>query len=247
MDMGAAERKITAFISGYFAASGKKLAVVGLSGGLDSAVALALCVKALGRKNALAVFLPSRSTPAEDMKDAKGLAKKIGVLTAKYDIEPILRAYGTLAVGRLPRANFSARVRMAALYSIAGRRNGLVVGTGDKSEFMLGYFTKYGDGGADIFPIGGLYKSEVRALGKHLGIPQPILAKQPSPALWKGQTAKGELGFSYDEADQVLAAIERGGKKSHAEGKFGKKIVAAILKRMESNRHKLFPAPICIL
>ncbi|MFA6489243.1 MAG: NAD+ synthase [Candidatus Micrarchaeia archaeon] len=245
MDAKKAEKKITAFIRGYFKSSKKKTAVIGLSGGLDSAATLALCVRALGRRRVVAVLMPSFSTPAQDMSDAKALAKKLGVKTIFHGIEPALAAFGALSSGRLSRANLSARIRMAILYSIAQQGNGLVVGTGDKSEFLLGYFTKYGDGGADLFPIGGLYKTEVRKLASHLGVPARIISKPSSPALWGGQTAESELGFTYEAADVVLAAIGRGETRSAIEKKFGKKIVRAIISRMEKNRHKLIPAPIC--
>src|SRR3989338_4576187 len=158
------ETRITSFIRGYFRESGRKTAVVGVSGGLDSAAVLALCVRALGKRNVVAVFLPSKHTPAQDMKDARALAKKCGTRTASFNIEPIIRAYRWVAHKKIDRANVSARVRMAVLYMIARNSNGLVVGTGDKSELILGYFTKHGDGGADLFPIAGLYKTEMREL-----------------------------------------------------------------------------------
>lgn len=245
MDTRKACAKAVSFIRAYFRPAMRKTAVVGLSGGLDSAVTLALCARALGKGNALAILMPSSSTPREDMQHARLLARKLGVKTHAHGIEPVLSKFGKLAEGRLSRANLSARIRMAILYSVASRWNGLVVGTGDKSEFMLGYFTKFGDGGADLFPIGGLYKTEVRLVARHLGVPEAIIRKPSSPALWKGHTAEGELGFSYEEADRVLAAIERGMKKPALEKKFGRKIVQAILIRMEKNRHKLSQAPAC--
>lgn len=247
MDTAVAKEKITAFIRGYFRSAGRKTAIVGLSGGLDSAAVLSLCTAALGSKNVLAALMPSDSTPEKDMADARLLAGKLRVKAIHLPIEGILASFGPLANGRLSRANLSARVRMGILYSLAGGENGLVVGTGDKSEFLLGYFTKYGDGGADLFPLGGLYKTEVRALAISLGVPARIANKPPSPALWRGHTAQGELGFSYSVADRVLAAIEKGGKRSAMERKFGKKTVAAIISRMEKNRHKLLPAPLCML
>lgn len=245
MDAKKAGKKIEGFIRGYFRSARKKTAIVGLSGGLDSAATLALCVRALGRQHAIAAILPSDATPKEDISDARALAKKLGVKTIAFNIEPAIKAFCALSSGRLSRANLSARIRMAMLYSIAQKENGLVVGTGDKSELLLGYFTKYGDGGADILPIGGLYKTEVRKLARHLGIPERIAGKPPSPALWAGQTAESELGFQYGAADKVLSAMELGESKGSLEKKFGRKIVRAILQRMEKNRHKLLPAPIC--
>lgn len=245
MGPGKWEAKIVQFIRGYFREAGRKTAVVGVSGGLDSAVVLALCAKALGRQNVIAAFLPSKNTPAQDMKDARQLAKKFGTRTVSFNIEPVLRACGKLGGGRLARANFSARMRMAVLYSIAGRKSGLVVGTGDRSELMLGYFTKHGDGGADLFPIAGLYKTEVRGLARHLGLPAGIAGKPSSPNLWKGHTAEGEMGFSYETADGILKGIEKSVPKKALERKFGKKAVFSVLKRIKENAHKRLPAPVC--
>lgn len=240
-----AEKKITSFIRRYFESAGKSTAIVGLSGGLDSAATAALCVKALGKKNVLSVLLPSASTPADDLGDASDFASKLGVRAMEFEIEPVISSFRGLAAGRLQRANVSARARMIILYSLAQKEGGLVVGTGDKSEFMLGYFTKYGDGGADLFPIGGLYKTEVRQLALALGVPARIANKPPSPALWLGQTAESELGFSYEEADKVLSAIEKGAAKKQLGRRFGKELAASVLSRIEKNRHKSAPAPVC--
>lgn len=245
MDTKKTGKKVVSFIGKYFKQAGKKTAVVGVSGGLDSAVTLALCCRALGKKNVIAVLLPSSSNSKKDRKDAKRLAKKLGVKTVHSDIEPALYTFGWLSENRIGRANLSARIRMAVLYSLAHKYEGLVVGTGNKSELMLGYFTKHGDGGADLFPLGGLYKTEVKQLAARIGIPKRILSKPPSPALWKGQTAEGELGFSYEEADKVLRAIEKRTPLPVLRRKFGKKQADAICQRMRENRHKRLPAPVC--
>lgn len=239
------ETRAVRFIRGYFAKAKRKTAIVGLSGGLDSAVVLSLCVRALGSKRVLAVLLPSDSTPKADLKDAHSLAKKLGVRRLSSNIGPAIDVFGELGAGRLLRANLSARIRMAILYSIAQKENGLVVGTGDKSEFLLGYFTKHGDGGADLFPIGGLYKTQVRELAAHLGVPAQIISKPSSPALWSGQTAEKELGFSYETADAILSGIEKRQSRAALEKKYGKKTAGAIFARMAANRHKIVPAPIC--
>jgi NAD+ synthase len=175
------------------------------------------------------------------------VARELRIKTIQIPIGPVLRSFGKLSAGRLSRANLSARVRMAMLYSLARDRKGLVVGTGDKSEFLLGYFTKYGDGGADLFPTGGIYKTDVRLLASHLGIPGEIISKPSSPALWAGHTAEGELGFSYETADGILRAVEKGAKKKELFRRFAKRDVLSVLSRMEKNRHKLLPAPVCRL
>ncbi|MCX6773315.1 MAG: NAD+ synthase [Candidatus Micrarchaeota archaeon] len=245
MDAKKTEAKIVSFIRGYFKKAGRKTAVVGVSGGLDSAAALALCVRALGSKNVIAALMNSSATPYADRSDAQTICKLLKVRHISFPIEPVLLAYGPLAKEKLARANLSARIRMAALYSVASKNNGLVVGTGDKSELLLGYFTKYGDGGADIFPIAGLYKTEVRALALHLGIPAKLANKPPSPALWARHTAEAELGFSYDEADEILKGIEKRMPQNALKKKFGKRTVSAVLKRIKENSHKSIPAPIC--
>jgi len=247
MEAKAAEKKILQFIRSCFVSSKRKVAIVGLSGGLDSAVTIALCCRALGPRRVLAAILPLPSTPRQDVQDAILLARKLGVKTEKLGIGRIVSSFGRYALGRLERANVSARVRMAILYSLASRHNGLVVGTGDKSELLLGYFTKYGDGAADILPLGGLYKTQVRELAASMGIPRRILQKPSSPALWKGQTAEAELGFAYRQADAVLMAIERGEKRGKLEKKFGKRLVSAVVLRVEKSRHKRLPPPICSL
>ncbi len=245
MDALTAEKKAVSFIRAYFRKSGRKMAVLGLSGGLDSAVALALCVRALGAKNTIAAILPSDSTPKADLRDALGLAKRLNVRVIKSNIEPALYAFGWLSENTMGRANLSARVRMAVLYSLAHKYNGLVVGTGNKSELLLGYFTKHGDGAADLFPLAGLYKTEVKRLGAHLRLPKRMLGKPPSPALWGGQTAEKELGFSYEEADGILMGLEKRTPVAALCRKFSKKTVQSVLRLMRQNRHKLFPAPIC--
>ncbi|MEM4633877.1 MAG: NAD+ synthase [Candidatus Anstonellaceae archaeon] len=240
-------KKAESFIREFFDEAGKRTAVVGVSGGVDSAVVLALCCRALGGKRVLAALLPSSATPKKDLQDAEALAHQFKARKFLFNISPVVRSFGKLASSRLSRANLSARVRMASLYALAQRENGLVVGTGDKSEILLGYFTKYGDGAADLFPIGSLYKTQVMELAKYLGIPQNIIQKPPSPSLWKGQTAQSELGFSYFVADRILEGIEKGEKRELLEKRFGKKAVAAVISMVEKNRHKRLPAPICPL
>jgi NAD+ synthase len=123
------------------------------------------------------------------------------------DITPVLKSFAFLPENRLARGNLKARIRMAVLYYHANIRSRLVVGTGDRSEVLLGYFTKYGDGGVDLLPLGGLYKTELKVLARHLGIPRSIVDKTSSPRLWEGQTAEGELGLSYELADRILVAL----------------------------------------
>ncbi len=189
--------------------AGKEAGVIGVSGGVDSAVTAYLTVKALGPERVYCYVLPSEATPKEDVEDALEVIRRLKLPKDHWEIIPIDDIVKTFerALGRLTkieRGNVKARVRMIILHQRAYRHNGLVVGTGDKSELLLGYFTKYGDGGVDVLPIGGLYKTHVKQLARYLGVPDRIIRKPPSPRLWPGQTAEGELGVSYEVIDAIL-------------------------------------------
>ncbi|MFP3162296.1 MAG: NAD+ synthase [Acidianus sp.] len=193
-------------ISEYITESGKNGGIIGLSGGIDSSVTTVLLSKAT--QNYFILLMPSSSTPQKDMEDAKKIINMIGA-NNKYkiiNIDPILESFKNeiKTNDKLVLGNIKARIRMILLYAYAQIMNYLVIGTGDKSELLLGYFTKYGDGGVDILPIGDLYKTQVRELGRYLGLPEDIVTKPSSPALWEGQTAEGELGVSYDIIDAIL-------------------------------------------
>jgi NAD+ synthase len=193
-------------ISEYISESGKNGGIIGLSGGIDSSITTVLLSKAT--QNYFILLMPSSSTPQKDMEDAKKIINMIGA-NNKYkiiNIDPILESFKNeiKTNDKLVLGNIKARIRMVLLYAYAQIMNYLVIGTGDKSELLLGYFTKYGDGGVDILPIGDLYKTQVKELGRYLGLPEDIVTKPSSPALWEGQTAEGELGVSYDIIDAVL-------------------------------------------
>ncbi len=196
--------------------AGRGRAVIGLSGGIDSAVALAIAARALGPENVTAVRLPSRHTEQIHLDDAAASAAAAGLpaenlLTAS--IEPMLEGVAALrptVLGQPLRfGNASARCRMIAIYDLAQERDALVVGTENRSEYHLGYFTRFGDAASDIEPIWDLYKTEVRTAARVLGQPESVITKHPTAGLWGGQTDEDELGFSYRDADLVMVCVEQ--------------------------------------
>ena len=215
--------------------------VLGLSGGIDSAVVAALCRQALGPKRVLALIMPCQSLN-QDLLDAKLVAKKLKIRTKTVDLSKACA--GLLRI--LPKArglafaNVKPRLRMLTLYYFANKLNYLVVGTGNKSEMMLGYFTKHGDGATDILPIGGLLKSQVRALAKELNIPRRIITKAPSAGLWPGQTDEAEIGISYKEIDDFLGNLKKGKAASISKSK-----VRRIKAKIKSSEHKRLGPKVC--
>lgn len=248
LDLEAVEKKLVEFIRTQSAGRGL---ILGLSGGIDSAVIAALSAKAVGGKNVLALIMPDeRSSDPKDMKDAADYAEKLGIGQETIEISKLHACFmGSVgrAGGKLAEGNVKARLRMALLYFYANSEGMIVVGSGDRSELALGYFTKYGDGGADILPIGGLYKTQVRSLAARLGVPKAILEKKSSPSLWRGQQAEDELGLTYEEADLVLYLhIDKGHSRERLIKELGdgwKEKVGIVLKRLEANSHKLKMPP----
>ncbi|MDH3365226.1 MAG: NAD+ synthase [Thermoplasmata archaeon] len=185
--------------------------VLGLSGGIDSAVVLRLATKAVGKDKVFALMMPESDSPKDDLGDAAMLCKAEEVPNETIDITDMVAAFSKAlgkGVQKEGLANIKARCRMILLYHYASRDKSLVLGTSNKSELLIGYFTKYGDGGADLEPIGDLYKTEVRQLAERLDIPQKIIDRPPSAGLWKGQTDEKDIGMPYDTLDVVLMGIE---------------------------------------
>jgi len=238
------EQKIEKFIKRKISDAGLKGIVVGLSGGIDSAVVTALAVKSLGRNKVNVFFLPeSGVTPPQDRKDVKLITRKLGVSFKEIDIAPIIHTFkrSVKNVKRIPLANLKARTRMCLLYYHANLLRCMVAGTGNRSELRCGYFTKYGDGGCDILPIGGLYKTQVKILAKHLKIPEKIINRVPTAGLWRGQTDESELGLSYENLDRVLVGLDLGisAKKIAEALGLNYTVVKKVIARERLSEHKL--------
>jgi len=200
------------FIKTYVDNSGCKSVVIGLSGGVDSALVAMLCEETLGKKNTKCVFLPDETTPKNDFKDLDIIVKKLGLSCVKKDITRLVHEISKNCIVKPDKyalANIKARTRMILLFEYANMTKSLVCGTSNKSELLVGYFTKFGDGAADIQPISDLYKTQVWELAKYLGLPKHIISKEPTAGLWKGQTDEGELGLRYRDLDRILFCLER--------------------------------------
>jgi NAD+ synthase len=205
--------EIQEWIKDYITSAEVNGVVVGISGGIDSAVTTTMCVNSLGNENVVGLGLPVSSLP-QDLNDAKKLADLLKIKFIKIDLtsvyNEIIKVSNTLfESNQIAKANLKPRLRMMATYFV-GQSLGkyLVVGTSNRTELAIGYFTKYGDGGVDFEPIGGLYKCEVREIAKILNIPEEIIKKPPSAGLWEGQTDEGEIGLTYDILDEIIFRID---------------------------------------
>ncbi|MFO7836754.1 MAG: NAD+ synthase [Candidatus Thorarchaeota archaeon] len=205
-DLDDAKKDICNFISQYLQEAGLEGVVLGLSGGIDSALTAALACEALGSESVKTFMMPvSAEKDQRNINDAKSVAENIGITTQLFEIGPAVDFYKSkMSLDRLSEANLTARLRMVVLYAEANQNDLLVLGTGNKSEIMAGYFTKYGDGAADILPIGDLYKTNIFNLTEFMRLPKFLLTKAPSAGLWPGQTDEGELGVTFDVLDTVL-------------------------------------------
>jgi len=254
LDEGIVLKKISRFLNKEVKSRNARCVVIGISGGIDSTVTAYLSAQALGADKVLGLLLPDYSvTPKIDVKHGLEISKKLNINYELIDIgkgkNDIIKNFPR---NKLAKANFLVRLRMAILYYYAATKGGIVVGTADKSELQLGYFTKYGDGGADIFPIADLYKTEVRRIARYMKIPQHIIEKRSSARLWKGQTAEGEIGVSYETIDKILDQInfDKVLKNSPIPEIVGidQKSVRTVIEWIKSNRHKHeLPIPRCKL
>ncbi len=241
------EKKLVDFIRKKVKEASANGVVIGISGGIDSAVMASLSVRALGKKNVLGLALPQTGiTPAFDISDSKKIAKSLGIELEYINIAPILRSFEK-SVGAskksvpLALANLKPRTRMVIIYYYANNLNRIVAGTGNRSELRAGYFTKYGDGGVDILPIGGLYKTQVRQLAQHLSVHHAVIKKAPTAGLWKGQTDEGELGITYANLDMIYTGLDLGFSMKEISEAVGESVdkVKNFIERERKISHKL--------
>ena len=220
--------------------SGCKGIIVGLSGGVDSAVAATFCCRAIGRDKVLGLTLPSNVSNPADIKDAAALCIQLGMDHRVMSIEPMLEGFKRMPDFKESRyllGNLMARIRMTILYYHANREQKIVCGTSNRSEYMLGYCTKYGDSAADLQPLLHLYKTEIYEYAKELGIPGSIMKKAPSAGLWEGQSDEEEIGLSYEKIDASLKLLELQGWQATTP------IEETVLELVKKSEHKRLPAP----
>jgi NAD+ synthase len=243
-----ARKILTGFIYTEITRAGFSKAVINLSGGIDSALSCYLAAEAMGPENVLAIRLPYRLSSPESLEHAQMVIDATGVQSITVDItpmvEPLFERFPDM--NEVRKGNIMARQRMIVLYDQSEAFKGLAVGTGNKTEILLGYTTVYGDAANALNPIGDLYKTQVRQLSRALGISEEIVGKAPSADLWAGQTDEGELGFTYDEADQLLYLLvdERWTPEEAIEAGFAERFVREVVRRMRQNQFKRILPPI---
>jgi len=238
---------IVNFIKDYVSQAKVAGVILGLSGGIDSSLVATLACEAIGPERVQCIMLPvDAQKDTENIANAVDLAEALQMKHELFELKEAIAAYNSLSLNRVALGNLTARLRMATCYARANQENLLVIGTGNKTEIMIGYFTKYGDGGTDILPIGDLYKENVRSLSRYMGVPKKIIDKVPSAGLWKGQTDEGEIGVSYAELDSILyLKLERGmSEEEIARWGIDKTKVQKVLKMMKDSEHKRKPLPI---
>lgn len=223
--------------------------VVGLSGGIDSALVARLARDALGAGRVFGLLLPDDRFPPSLLEETRAYARGLGIAERVVPITELERAVRSVlpeVSDRVAWGNAKARLRMLLLYAVARERRALVVGTGNKSELLLGYFTKYGDGGVDLLPLGDLYKTQVREFAEQLGLPEAIRARAPTAGLWEGQTDEGELGMPYSDLDRILFGLEQlyGPEEIARETGLAVAAVSAVSAQVDANRHKRRSPPI---
>lgn len=246
-----AEKIITGFIRTELHRVGFKKALLGLSGGIDSALSLYLSTRALGPENVLVLRMPYKTSPADTLEDAQTMIDDLGVQSMTVEItemvDPLINHYDDM--DKVRAGNIMARMRMIVLYDQSVAFNGLVMGTSNKTELLLGYSTVFGDSAAALQPIGDLYKTQVRQLARAIGVPEKVIQKAPSADLWQGQTDEGELGFTYEDVDQLLYLLvdQRYRPEACVEEGFDQNFVERVVRMMQQNHFKRVMPPIAKL
>lgn len=236
---------LTGFIRSEVTRTGFKRAVMGLSGGIDSAVCCYLAAEALGRENVLALRLPYKTSSPDSLTHAQLIIDELGIHSKTIDITPMVDPYldANPQMDKIRRGNVMARARMIVWYDHSAEFKGLVLGTSNKTEILLGYTTHYGDNASAINPNGDLYKTQLRQLAKAIGVPQVIQEKTPSADLWAGQTTEGELGFTYEEVDSLLYLLvdRRYSPEECVAAGFKRDFVDTVRERVRRNQFKRMP------
>ena len=242
---------LTRFIHTEITRAGFSHAVINLSGGLDSSLSCYLAVQALGAENVLALRLPYKSSSPDSAEHAQLVIDTLGVQALTIPISEMADALIDQFpdMDRIRQGNIMARLRMIVLYDQSQAFRGLAIGTGNKTEILLGYTTLYGDSASALNPLGDLYKTQVRQLGEAVGVPQVILDKPPTADLWSGQTDEGELGFTYAEVDQLLYLLvdQRYRPEDCAEAGFDESFIRSVMERVRKNQFKRLLPPIAKL
>lgn len=245
LDVPLTRRLLVHTIRAEFARFGFQKAVLGVSGGVDSSLAAYLAAEALGAENVRAVWLPYRTTAPESYEDAQEVIRRLGLPSVSVEItdmvEPLFERFPDMGDRR--RGNVMARARMIVLYDQSEEWGGLVVGTSNKTELLLGYGTLFGDMASAVNPLGDLYKTQVRQLARAMGVPERILAKPPSADLWPGQTDESEMGLTYPEADKVLYLMvdERRTLDEVIETGFSRDFVETVWHMVQRSQYKRLP------
>jgi NAD+ synthase len=245
-------RKIlTSFIRSEVTRVGFSRAIIGLSGGIDSAVSCALAAEALGPENVLAIRMPYKASSPDSLEDAQKTADCLKLPLKTIEITPMVDPLieSEPEMSKLRQGNLMARARMIVLYDQSEAFKGLVIGTSNKTEILLGYTTMWGDMASAINPLGDLYKTQLRQLAASLQIPKSVLEKPPSADLWVGQTDEGELGFTYEDADRLLYLLvdQRYSPQEAVEAGFDERFVKAVVERVRRNQFKRMQPPIAKL